>query len=52
MQDGLAVVTQGLANGDKVVVDGQYRLSEGSRVKIDTQHLPPAPAAATTGKTG
>jgi multidrug efflux system membrane fusion protein len=50
MQDGLAVVTQGIANGDKVVVDGQYRLSEGSRVKIDTAS-PPAPAAA-TGKTG
>jgi membrane fusion protein, multidrug efflux system len=51
MQDGLAVVTQGIASGDKVVVDGQYRLSEGSRVKIDTAS-PPAPAAATTGKTG
>ena len=50
MQDGLAVVTHGIANGDKVVVDGQYRLSEGSRVKIDTA-VPPAPAAA-TGKTG
>lgn len=50
MQDGLAVVTQGIANGDKVVVDGQYRLSEGSRVKIDTAS-PPAPPAA-TGKTG
>jgi membrane fusion protein, multidrug efflux system len=50
MQDGLAVVTQGIANGDKVVVDGQYRLSEGSRVKIDTAS-PPPPAAA-TGKTG
>jgi multidrug efflux system membrane fusion protein len=50
MQDGLAVVTQGIVNGDKIVVDGQYRLSEGSRVKIDTA-APPAPAAA-TGKTG
>jgi multidrug efflux system membrane fusion protein len=51
MQDGLAVVTQGIASGDKVVVDGQYRLSEGSRVKIDTAS-PLAPAAAATGKTG
>jgi membrane fusion protein, multidrug efflux system len=50
MQDGLAVVTQGIANGDKVVVDGQYRLSEGSRVKIDTASPPATPAA--TGKTG
>ena len=50
MQDGLAVVTQGIASGDKVVVDGQYRLSEGSHVKIDTAS-PPIPAAA-PGKTG
>jgi multidrug efflux system membrane fusion protein len=50
MQDGLAVVTQGIASGDKVVVDGQYRLSEGSHVKIDTAS-PPTPAAA-PGKTG
>jgi multidrug efflux system membrane fusion protein len=49
MQDGLAVISQGIADGDKIVVDGQYRLSEGSRVKIDTAS-PPAPAAA--GKTG
>ena len=43
MQDGIAVVAKGIANGDKVVVDGQYRLSEGSRVKIDTRRLQPAP---------
>ena len=32
MQDGLAVVTKGLTVGEKVVVDGQYRLTEGARV--------------------
>jgi multidrug efflux system membrane fusion protein len=32
MQDGLAVITKGLTAGEKVVVDGQYRLTEGARV--------------------
>ncbi|GEP56679.1 multidrug transporter [Reyranella soli] len=50
MQDGLAVVAHGLANGDKVVVDGQYRLSEGSSVKIDTAS--PAGQSAAAGKAG
>lgn len=36
MQDGLAVVTKGIASGDKVVVDGQYRLTDGAHVKLDT----------------
>jgi membrane fusion protein, multidrug efflux system len=34
IQDGIAVVTKGLAPGERVVVDGQYRLTEGARVKI------------------
>jgi multidrug efflux system membrane fusion protein len=33
IQDGIAVIDQGLAAGDKVVVDGQYRLTEGARVR-------------------
>jgi membrane fusion protein, multidrug efflux system len=33
MQDGIAVIDQGLAAGDKVVVDGQYRLTDGARVR-------------------
>ena len=36
MQDGLAVITKGLAAGEKVVVDGQYRLTEGARVNPTT----------------
>jgi multidrug efflux system membrane fusion protein len=32
IQDGIAVVTKGLTAGEKVVVDGQYRLTEGARV--------------------
>lgn len=37
VQDGIAVITKGLSPGERVVVDGQYRLTEGARVKI----LPP-----------
>ena len=32
VQDGLAAVTQGLAPGERVVVNGQFRLTEGARV--------------------
>ena len=32
IQDGIAVVTKGLAPGERVVVDGQYRPTEGARV--------------------
>ncbi len=34
VQDGIAVITKGLTPGERVVVDGQYRLTEGARVKI------------------
>ena len=34
VQDGIAVVTKGLATGERVVVDGQYRLTNGARVKV------------------
>jgi membrane fusion protein, multidrug efflux system len=40
MQDDLAIVDNGLAAGEKIVVDGQYRLSDGTPIKIDT--TPPA----------
>jgi multidrug efflux system membrane fusion protein len=33
IQDGVAVVTKGLSPGERIVVDGQYRLTNGSRVK-------------------
>lgn len=32
VQDGIAVITNGLTPGEHVVVDGQYRLTEGARV--------------------
>jgi multidrug efflux system membrane fusion protein len=49
MQDGFAVIEKGLTAGEKIVVDGQYRLSNGAAVKID----PPKPTAeAPTPKAG
>ena len=32
IQDGIAVVSKGLTAGERIVVDGQYRLTEGARV--------------------
>lgn len=39
-QHGLAVIGKGLAAGERVVVDGQYRLDQGAKVAIQA----PAPA--------
>ena len=33
-QDGVAVVSRGLASGERIVVEGQYRLTDGAKVKI------------------
>src|SRR5271166_2943710 len=43
IQDGIAVVTKGLTAGEKVVVDGQFRLTEGARVN-PTDAAPPGAA--------
>jgi multidrug efflux system membrane fusion protein len=43
-ENGVAVVTKGLSHGDRVVVDGQYRLTDGARVR-----LVPAHRAGSTG---
>jgi multidrug efflux system membrane fusion protein len=48
-QDGLAVVGKGIVPGEKVVLDGQYRLVNGSHVRID--QAAPVDAAA-PGKAG
>jgi multidrug efflux system membrane fusion protein len=45
-QDGMAVIGEGLQAGTHVVVDGQYRLTNGSKVKIGGP-----PAAASAGQT-
>jgi multidrug efflux system membrane fusion protein len=36
VQDGVAVISKGLQPGEKIVVDGQYRLTNGSRVRLLT----------------
>lgn len=45
IQDDVAVVTKGLAPDERVVVDGQYRLTEGARVN-------PAPSPNPSGAAG
>ncbi len=35
-QDNIAVIAKGLAAGDDVVVEGQYRLTDGSKIRVDT----------------
>ena len=45
-QDGVAIVDKGLTVGEKVVVDGQYRLTNGARIRADTTK--PEPAAPTS----
>jgi multidrug efflux system membrane fusion protein len=42
IQDGIAVIDKGLELGEKIVVDGQYRLTEGARIRVAT----PAPGAS------
>ena len=42
VQDGIAVVTKGLNPGERVVVDGQYRLTEGARVSPSPAKTAPA----------
>jgi membrane fusion protein, multidrug efflux system len=37
VQNGMTVINKGVASGEQVVVDGQYRLTNGSKVKTNTQ---------------
>jgi multidrug efflux system membrane fusion protein len=41
-QDGYTVISKGIAVGEKVVLDGQYRLSNGSPVRVDQPTAAPA----------
>jgi multidrug efflux system membrane fusion protein len=55
-QDGIAVITKGVALGEKIVADGQYRLTDGAHVRIDkpTASTPATPTQAgeQPGKSG
>ena len=44
--DGKSVVASGLASGERVVIDGQLRLSNGSHVQIRPAEHPVAPGSA------
>ena len=45
-QDDFVVIGKGLAAGDRIVVSGQYRLDEGSRVsESDPSKVAQAPGA-------
>lgn len=42
VQDGIAVISKGLSSGERIVVDGQYRLTDGAKVKIEQEAGKPA----------
>jgi multidrug efflux system membrane fusion protein len=44
-QNNQALIDKGLAAGEQVVVDGQYRLQAGSKVEAANQDAPAAAAA-------
>ena len=46
VHDGIAVVSKGLSPGEKIVVEGQYRLTQGARVRLSAPAAAPPPAAA------
>jgi multidrug efflux system membrane fusion protein len=46
MQEPIAMISQGLNEGDTVVVEGQYRLEDGSKVRIEVGPPTAAPGAA------
>ena len=46
MQDGIAVIDSGLNAGDRVVIDGQYKLKPGSTVTESQSGKPTAAASA------
>lgn len=47
IRDGIALIDKGLAAGDQVVIDGQYKLKPG--VRIAAQAASAAPVGATAG---
>jgi membrane fusion protein, multidrug efflux system len=45
-QDGRAIIQEGLSGGDRVVVDGQYRLTDGAKIAAGTQQAADSAAGA------
>jgi multidrug efflux system membrane fusion protein len=51
MQDDLALIASGLTEGQKVVADGQYRLEDGSKIRIEqTNQLSGSTGASSRGE--
>jgi multidrug efflux system membrane fusion protein len=51
-QDGIAVIGKGVSVGEKIVADGQYRLVDGARVRVDRPTANGQPAGQVPGKSG
>jgi multidrug efflux system membrane fusion protein len=49
IQDQIAVIAKGLSSGEKVVVEGQYRLTDGAKVRIRTAQPSTAATGSSTG---
>ena len=49
VQDGLAVISKGLASGEPVVTEGQYRLNDGSKIAVGGPQPAPGSAAQAGG---
>jgi multidrug efflux system membrane fusion protein len=49
IEDGLALIDSGLAPGERVVIDGQYRLQPGSKVRTGEGKKGPANAQVQAG---
>jgi multidrug efflux system membrane fusion protein len=47
IQDGLAVIEDGLQPGERVVLDGQFKLKDGSHVTVTTPASPVSPLTHT-----
>lgn len=48
-EGNLSVISKGLNDGDRVVVDGMYRMVEGALVKEASSAAPPAAASSASG---
>lgn len=48
VQDGIAVIERGVAAGERVAVDGQFRLSDGAATRLIG--LPPSPTGSEVSK--
>jgi membrane fusion protein, multidrug efflux system len=45
-QEGMAAIETGLAAGERIVIDGQYRLTNGAAIRVDTARPDQTPPAA------